>query len=170
MRNRIMILALVLLLGCVLPACTSHEEDDVASVLKTGDELVYQAIQTDSSSKLDEPKVTKISSVKDLENYQNKHKNRYYLDHPDMDPNFVTYVEQFDDDFFADQVLLLVAFSDDIISTEYQVTDITATDGDNAVIHISRDGYAFRNTSSAWHVIIQADKEFSEFKYDAVLA
>lgn len=169
MNNRIVILFLVLLLICVLPACTNHAADDAASVLKTGDEMVYQAVQTDSSKRLDKPKVTKISSVKDLEKYQNKNKNRYYLDHPDMDPNFVTYTEQFDNNFFADHILLLVAFSDDMISTNYQVTDITTTDRNHAVIHINRDAYAFRNTSSDWHMIIQVDKALSEFKYDAML-
>ena len=177
MRNRIMILALVLLLGCVLPACASDNNVVTeGSLLDENQPLVYQSIQTNTQQELQQMEAVVISSQKELQQYQSEQLQTYQLDFAPVDdsagqslPSFIEYVERYQDDYFEQQCLLIAVLQAPIDQPHYQVSDIVADGKNGGIVYVDQTEVAGSDAVSTWHMVIELDASFADRDYTVVV-
>ena len=113
-------------------------------------------VMTDSSEHVEETKVTVINSVAELEKYYEDNRDVYDLE------EFKTTVSEFNEEYFEEKTVILVAFGTGETCLRYAVNSIEQKDGrlNIAIAHI----YRFYPTDSekvvkkTVHAIIKVDK------------
>ena len=137
----------------------TNSESEVEILLADGEYyngLNDKFIDTDAESVIDEPKVTVINSVDALQNYYYENKDLYNLE------EFKTEITEFDEKYFEEKTVILVAFGAGETCTRYAVNSIEQKDGklNVSVAHIY-NGYPTefqKIVRKTVHAIIKLDK------------
>ena len=112
-------------------------------------------IETDSKSAIEETKITIIKSLDELQKYYNDNKDLYDLE------EFKTAITEFDEEYFEEKVVILVAFASGESCIGHSVYGIHEKDGNlditianvRTVLEIPK-----REPKNFWHGIIKLDK------------
>ena len=110
------------------------------------------------------PKVTVITSKDELEEYYNANKDLYFLDHvdkvySDTTKGFIDACEKYDDEYFEDNILILVLLEEGSGSIRHKVKAVKAYNGN---VEIDIDVHCpevCTEDMAEWHIIIELDRD-----------
>lgn len=119
------------------------------------------------------PKVTVITSKDELDEYYNANKDLYFLDHvdkvySDTTIGFIDACEKYDDEYFEDNILILVLLEEGSGSIRHEVKAVKAYNGN---VEIDIDVHCpeiCTEDMAEWHIMIEADKDSGIEKGDNI--
>ena len=119
------------------------------------------------------PKVTVITSKDELDEYYNANKDLYFLDHvdkvySDTTIGFIDACEKYDNEYFEDNILILVLLEEGSGSIRHEVKSVK-TSGSNVEIDIEVNiPEECTDDMAEWHIMIEADKDSGIEKGDNI--
>ena len=119
------------------------------------------------------PKVTVIKSKDELDEYYNANKDLYFLDHvdkvySDTTIGFIDACEKYDNEYFEDNILILVLLEEGSGSIRHEVKSVK-TSGSNVEIDIEVNiPEECTDDMAEWHIMIEADKDSGIEKGDNI--
>lgn len=108
------------------------------------------------------PVVTVIRTVKELNEYYNANKDKYYLErqhnvYSDTTIGFLDACDKYDDNFFSEKALILILLEEGSGSVRHTVRQVSAT-GNTVCVEIdSHVPETFTDDMAEWHIIIEVD-------------
>lgn len=133
-----------------------------------------QYIRTDGyHDNIKYPKVTVITSKDELDEYYNANKDLYFLDHvdkvySDTTIGFIDACEKYDNEYFEDNILILVLLEEGSGSIRHEVKSVK-TSGSNVEIDIEVNiPEECTDDMAEWHIMIEADKDSGIEKGDNI--
>ncbi len=110
------------------------------------------------------PKVTVITSKDELDKYYNANKDLYFLDHvdkvySDTTIGFIDACEKYDDEYFEDNILILVLLEEGSGSIRHEVKAVKAYNGN---VEIDIDVHCpeiCTEDMAEWHIMIEVGKD-----------
>ena len=124
-----------------------------------------QYIRTDGyHSDAKYPKVTVIKSADELEEYYNANKDLYFLDHvdkvySDTTKGFIDACEKYDDEYFEENILLLVLLEEGSGSIRHEIKSLKAYRGNVEIDIAVTCPEVCTEDMAEWHIIIELDRD-----------
>ncbi len=138
--------------------------DEVSETEITKQPFEAQYIRTDGyHDNVKYPKITVIKSADELEEYYNANKDLYFLDHvdkvySDTTIGFIDACEKHDEDYFEENILILVLLEEGSGSIRHEVKSVK-TSGNDVEINIDINVPEICTDDMAeWHIIIELDR------------
>ena len=116
-------------------------------------------------------KITFVSSTGELEQYYEKNRQLIYDGHDGSlmpDEDFLNAIEQYFDDYFTDNFLVIVGLTENSGSIEHKVERVDEN-GDIVIKKLSLEG-AGTPEMSTWSIVIEINNNFKREQYQVVLA
>jgi len=147
-----------------LAACEEFDINDDIVELVFGTDYEVENFRTEPLVGYPEEGIEEIfwiESLSELETYVKEYEDIFNFDWDD--PSFREHIEQYDEDFFAENHLFFVVVDEPSGSIRHGVEEITAEE-DVLNIHMSRDIPDVGTWDmAAWHVVIELDKDAHDF-------
>lgn len=110
------------------------------------------------------PKITVIKSTDELNEYYNANKDLYFLDHvdkvySDTTIGFIDACEKYDDEYFEENILILVLLEEGSGSIRHEVKSVKAYRGNVEIDIAVKCPEVCTEDMAEWHIIIEIDKD-----------
>lgn len=110
------------------------------------------------------PKITVIKSTDELNEYYNANKDLYFLDHvdkvySDTTIGFIDACEKYDDEYFEENILILVLLEEPSGSIRHEVKSVKAYRGNVEIDIAVKCPEVCTEDMAEWHIIIEIDKD-----------
>ncbi|MBE6740408.1 MAG: hypothetical protein E7565_08845 [Ruminococcaceae bacterium] len=171
--KRIFAFLLVLIFAFSLGSCKMRPLNNEIKV-----DFNAQYIRTGAYAEIDYyPILAVLRSKSELEDYYSANKNSFNLERRTIKENYVNQtigfldaVDKYDEEFFKENTLLLVAFEETSGSITHRVDNVKInSDGKFCVEIISDVPFMCDDAIENWHLIIEVSKESAPNDYDDIL-